>query len=159
MSTQNKIMRFISESISATGRYFYTKLLTSLIIAFSSYFIFEMLEIKLSGVLSTILGITNLIPVFGPWVGVILCAVIVVFQQPVFALYTSIIAILLQLLEQFLLMPMIAGKSLDLKPLAIILSLFLGSLLFGFWGVIFAVPVAAAVKIGYKIFVKEDKTS
>lgn len=157
MNAPGKIMRFFSESLKATGRYFYTKLLTSLIIGVFSYLIFSSLDIRLAGLLSSILGVTNLVPVFGPWVGVVLCALISVFHQPLFALYTSLTAILLQLIEQFFLLPLLAGRSLDLKPLAVTVSLILGSILLGFWGVVFAVPAAAAFKIGYRIFITEDR--
>ncbi len=156
MDVIDKIMRFFSESVKATSKYFYTKLLTSLIVSVFSYLIFLSLEISLPGLLSSILGVTNLVPVFGPWVGVITCALISVFHNPLSALYTTLTAILLQLIEQFFLIPLLAGKSLDLKPLIVTVSLILGSMLFGFWGVVFAVPAAAAFKIGYRIFITED---
>jgi predicted PurR-regulated permease PerM len=152
MDIWEKIKKFIIESLKATGIYFYSKLLTSMIIAFVSFAVFQWIGIRLSGLLSAILGIANMIPVFGPWAGVFLCALISVFQQPVYALYTVLTAISLQFLDEFFMLPLIAGKKLDLKPMVIVLAVIGGSMLLGFWGVVFAVPIAAAVKIGYGIF-------
>jgi len=152
VSFLDKINRLITESFRATGKYFYSKIITSIIIAVISYIVFRLLGVKFSAVLSVILGTTNLIPAFGPWVGITVCALISVFQEPLYALYASITALILQLLEQFLLIPVFAGKALDLKPLVIIFAVITGSVLFGFWGIIFAIPAAAALKIAYKIF-------
>jgi predicted PurR-regulated permease PerM len=152
MNTWDKIKKFLIESLKATGIYFYSKLITSIIIAVISFVVFQWIGIRFSALLSAVLGITNMIPVFGPWAGVFLCALISVFQQPVYALYAALTAISLQLVEQFFILPLIAGKKLDLKPMAIVLAVIGGSMLLGFWGVVFAVPIAAAIKIGYGIF-------
>lgn len=153
----SKLGRFLSESTVSVGKYIVGKIITSTIIGILAYIVFKILGINLPWLLALILGITNFIPVFGGWVGMILCAVIIVFFNPLFALYTTLTALVLQLLEQFLLLPLIVGKAVDLNPLLIICVIVIGSMAFGFWGVLLAVPIAATVKIGYNIFLKKDK--
>jgi predicted PurR-regulated permease PerM len=130
-------------------------MITSIIIGVVAYTVFYFLNINLSGLLGGIIGVSNMVPVIGPWLGLIIVSVIAVFQEPLFALYAALVALVLQLIEQFFLIPLIIGKALDLKPLMVVIAIIAGSFLLGFWGVIFAVPIAASVKIGYDIFIKK----
>lgn len=152
-----KTEKFIIESGKSIGKYFVGKLITSAIIGVLAFVVFKILGINLAWLLALILAVTNFVPVIGPWVGLVICAVIAVFFRPIFALYTSLAALLLQILEQFLLLPLIVGKAVDLAPMLIICVLIIGSLLFGFWGVVFAIPIAAVIKIGYNIFIKKKE--
>lgn len=152
-----KTEQFITESSISVGRYIVGKLITSALIGLIAFIVFKLLDINLAWLLALILAITNLVPVFGPWVGLIICAVIVVFFKPIFMLYTTLTALILQLLEQFVLLPIIVGKAVDLKPMLIICVLILGSVIFGFWGVLLAIPIAAIVKIWYNIFIAKNK--
>lgn len=153
----NKTSIFISESSKGIGKYVLGKFITSTIIGAISFIVFKLLEVRPAVVLSIILGIANLIPLFGPWVGLLICAVIVLFIEPVHALYTTITALLLQIADEFFLLPLIVGKSVDIKPILVFLVLFAGSLLFGFWGVLFAVPAAVVIKIGYDVFIRKQQ--
>jgi predicted PurR-regulated permease PerM len=153
----NKTSIFISESSKGIGRYMLGKMITSAIIFILAFVIFRLLEVNPAIILAVILGVTNLVPLFGPWVGLLICAMIVVFINPIHALYTTITALLLQIAEQFFLLPLIVGKSIDIKPLLIFLVLFAGSLVFGFWGVLLAVPAAVVIKIAYEVFIRKQE--
>lgn len=152
-----KLSEFFTQSAVSVGKYIVGKIITSTIIGVIAFIVFRILDIDLAWLLALILGLTNFVPVIGPWVGLVLCAVIIVFFRPVFALYTSLTALVLQITEQFFLLPVIVGKAVDLKPLLIISVLVAGSLAFGFWGVVFAIPVAAVLKIWYNIFITGKK--
>jgi len=151
---KNKFLMFIKQSFISTGKYFIGKTITSLIIIVICLITYLLLGIKLIPVILIIVFITNFVPIFGPWVGTVISGLIVVFQDPLLALYVIITLLLLQIIEQFLLIPLIIGKSIDLKPLFIVLILIVSSIFLGFWGVLFAIPIASVVKIGYTIFIK-----
>lgn len=153
----SKTGRFFVESSVSVGKYIIGKLITSTVIGFIAFIVFKLLGINLAWLLALILALTNIVPVFGPWAGLLICAVIIVFFEPVFALYTTLTALILQIMEQFILLPVIVGKAVDLKPMLIICVLILGSLFFGFWGVLFAIPIAAVVKIWYNIFIAKKE--
>lgn len=153
---KDKLLKFIRQSFTTTGKYFIGKTITSLIIGIVSFTVFTLLDIKLSWLVALILFLSNFIPIFGPWAGAVFGALIVIFQAPVFALYVIITSVLLQLIEQFLLIPLIIGKAIDLKPLVIVVVLILASLFLGFWGVLFAIPIASIVQIAYNIFIKKE---
>jgi predicted PurR-regulated permease PerM len=156
-SIWSKTGRFLAESSISVGKYIVGKLITSLVIGLLAFIVFKIIGINLAWLYALILGLTNIVPVFGPWVGVILCALIVVWFEPIFALYTTLTGLILQILEQFVLLPIIVGKAVDLKPMLIICVLILGSLAFGFWGVLLAIPIAAVVKIWFNIFISKEK--
>ncbi len=156
---KEKISVFIKQSFVLTGKYFLGKTITSLVIAAICLLSFLLLDIKLLGLIIPIIFLTNFIPIIGPWSGTILCGLIVVFQAPLLALYAVLITLALQLIEQFILLPLFIGKAIDLKPLLIIIVIIISSIFLGFWGVLFAVPLAAIIKAGYQIFFTKDRPS
>ncbi|MBP3307653.1 MAG: AI-2E family transporter [Anaerotignum sp.] len=97
--------------------------------------------------LGLISGFSNLIPYFGA----ITAFVLAVFSgllsgTPVKALYASILILLLQQIDSILIVPKVVGKRLELHPVLVILSLAVFGRLFGFWGLLFAVPLGALSK-------------
>lgn len=159
MNFWDKLLHFFTESSASVGKYIAGKLITSLVIGFISFIIFKFLGINLPFLLSAIIAVTNIVPVFGGWVGIIICGIIVVFFSPIYVVYTTLTALLLQILEQFVLLPLIVGKAIDIKPMFIVIVLMISSIFFGFWGVLLAIPIAAVIKIGYKIFINKDNNN
>lgn len=149
-----QVKTFVKKSVSVTLRYFLGKLLSSLIIAVGSSIVFMLLGVPLAFVWGLLAGIGNAIPVFGQWIGMALCIGGVWFasQDWKCALYALITLIVLQILEEFVFEPLIVGKSTSLKPLLVIIIMLIAGAFCGFWGVLFAVPAAAVVKLAYEIF-------
>lgn len=110
--------------------------------------------------LGLVAGITEAIPVVGPFLGAI-PAVIIAFAIPgggpglalvVIAIYAAI-----QQLENVVLVPRVMGESLGLHPLSLILGMMVFGNIFGFWGVVLAAPIVATVKIlVVHLFMKGD---
>jgi len=153
---KNKIKAFITQSFKSTGKYFLGKTITSLLIIIICLIVYSLLDIKLIPIILILVFFTNFIPVFGPWIGTVISGVIVLFQSPLQALYVVITLLILQIIEQFLLIPLIVGKAVDVKPLFVVVILILSSVFLGFWGVLFAIPLASIIKIGYTIFIRKE---
>jgi predicted PurR-regulated permease PerM len=149
-----KLNKFFFGSVEAFGKYLAGKTVASIVVAIATFVFCYFMDIKPAWLLATISGIGNMIPILGPWVVLIICALVTVFQEPINALYIVIFCLGIQALDQFFITPLIVGKSIDLNPLIIIIVLVVGSSLLGFWGLIFAVPIAAVIKLGYTIFIK-----
>lgn len=149
-----QVKTFVKKSVSVTLKYFLAKLLSSMVIAAGSAIVFWLLGVPLAIVWGLLAGIGNLIPVFGQWVGMGLAIAGVWFasQDWKCALYALITLIVLQILEEFVFEPLIVGKSTSLKPLLVIVVMLIAGAVCGFWGVLFAVPAAACVKLAYEIF-------
>ncbi len=152
-----KLNKFLFGSVETFGKYLAGKTAASLIVGVCTWLFCLLLGIKPAWLLGLIAGLGNMIPIAGPWVVLIICALIAVFQQPINALYITIFCLGIQAVDQFLITPLIVGKSIDLNPLIIIVVVVVGSMLLGFWGLVFAIPIAAVVKLGYTIFFKKKK--
>ncbi len=92
-------------------------------------------------------GITNIIPYFGPIIGSLPPVISVLMTSPTRALLVLIFFIAIQQIESLLIAPYIFTTTLGLHPLVIVFSLLTGGYLFGFWGLLIAVPLAGASKI------------
>ncbi len=150
---QEKLQVFFRESMRITVQYFKAKLIISLILAVVAGGIFSLLDIPLYGLFGAVFGISNLVPVFGSLIASIIICVVLLFIKPILALYVLFVILGLQILEQFILTPLIMGKAIELKPLVIIGVVMAAGIFAGFWGMLFALPIAASIKIAYDIFV------
>ncbi|MGL4790219.1 MAG: AI-2E family transporter [Anaerotignaceae bacterium] len=104
--------------------------------------------IKYAVVIGLISGFSNLIPYIGAVVAFILSVLVgLVSGAPIKALYAAIIVIILQQIDGCIIVPKVVGKSVELHPVLVILSLAFFGGLFGLWGMIVAVPVTALIKI------------
>lgn len=156
----SKIKLFLKKSFESVGKYFLSKCLASLMIGIISFIVFQILDIAPSLLLASIAAITNMIPVLGGWIAIILCSLIVVFQDPIYILYVIATLLILQTIDQFLIIPLVVGKAVNLNPLIVFAVVFIGGAAFGFWGILLAVPVASIIKIAFTIFIfKQDNST
>jgi len=97
-------------------------------------------------ILALIIGVTNMIPYFGPLIGGVPAVIITLLVEPVKGLWMILFVIIIQQFDGLVLGPKILGIQLDLKPIWIIIAIIVGGGLFGIWGMFFATPVAALIK-------------
>lgn len=97
--------------------------------------------------LGTIIGVTNVIPYFGPIIGAVPAVIIASALSVKMVVITIGIIIVLQFLEGNILSPLIVGKSLHMHPLLIMLALLAGGEAGGILGLIIAVPILAVFKV------------
>ena len=98
-------------------------------------------------------GITDLIPYIGPWIGTGVAALIAFVQNPIVGLGVLIIGILVQLVESYILQPIVMSKVANLHPVTIICGLLIFGHFFGIVGMILAVPIMSILKVIWE-FVK-----
>lgn len=109
-------------------------------------------------VLGIVAGITELIPVIGPWLGAIPGIIVTLAFAPNMIIPVILLYILVQLLENSLLVPRIQSDSLNLHPVMIIAALIVGSEVAGLWGIILGPPLAAAGRAVLLYFLNEWRT-
>lgn len=100
-------------------------------------------------------GLTDLIPYVGPYIGGAAAVVIGFSQSSIVGIMCLIIVIVVQLLENFILQPVVMSKTMKLHPVTIILGLLLFEHFFGIIGMILATPCIALAKVVYKFFVEK----
>lgn len=140
------IIEFFKEIKEAFSKFFVGKALDSLIIGILCFIGCLIMKVRYALLISLIVGVTNMIPYFGPFIGMIPAAIITVFYSPFKALWVIIFIFLLQQFDGLYLGPKILGIQVGLKPFWIILAILVGGGFFGVWGMLFAVPIAAVVK-------------
>ena len=121
------------------------KILDSLIIGVICYFFMLIARIEYSLLISVIIGVTNIIPFFGPFIGAVPCVLILLLINPIHALVFGIFIIVLQQIDGNVIGPFILGDYVGLSPIWIMLSIVVGSALFGFVGMLLGVPVFALI--------------
>ena len=94
---------------------------------------------------SVIVGVTNVIPFFGPFLGGIPCAILIFSIQPLHGLVFALFVVALQQFDGNILDPHIVGKKVGLRPLYVLCACMLGGGLFGIPGLILATPTCALV--------------
>lgn len=97
-------------------------------------------------------GLTNIIPYIGPWIGGAICVIVGLSVSPLVGILTLVVAILVQQLDNMLLQPLIMGKTMDLHPVTIMISLLIFGYLFGIIGMIIATPLVKGIKIILEFF-------
>lgn len=144
-----KIGNIIVETVAKTntifGGFITGKILDSLIIGVIAYFGCLILHIPSTVLVAVIIGITNVIPVFGPFIGAIPSLLIVVIQSPWHALYLLIFIIVLQQVDGNIIGPKILGSSTGLSTFWVMFSILIAGGMFGFLGMLLGVPVFAVI--------------
>lgn len=141
--------------------FFVGKVIDSTIIGLL-FFITCQLTVKPSYVLllSVIIGVTNMIPYFGPFIGAVPVLFIVIINSPIDAVWVGVIILALQQLDGIVIGPKILGDSTGVKPIGVIFAILIGGAVAGPLGMFLGVPVFAVIRnVGVMIVDKlyEDK--
>lgn len=122
--------------------WFRGQLLLSLIVGLAVFIGLWILGVKYSLVLGIAAGLFELIPYVGPIFSGSLAVLFALTESVTLGLYALILFIVIQQLESHLLIPTVMGRSTNLNPVIILVSLLMGGKIFGLIGVIMAVPIA-----------------
>ena len=121
------------------------KLLDSLIIAIICFVCMNIFNMPYTLLVSFIIGMTNIVPVFGPFIGAIPSVIIIFITSPIKALWFILFVFLLQQFDGNILGPKILGNSTGLSAFWVMFAILLGNGLFGFIGMIIGVPAFAVI--------------
>ncbi len=121
------------------------KLLDSLIIGVLCFLGCSILDFPYTPLVSVFVGVTNVIPFFGPFLGAIPSAFLILLASPRKALYFVIFVLALQQLDGNVIGPKILGDRTGLSNLWVIFAILVGGSFFGVAGMFFAVPVCACI--------------
>jgi predicted PurR-regulated permease PerM len=109
-----------------------------------------MVGVEFALLLGLIAGVFEILPFVGPILGAIPALIVAALQSPMTALWTLVVFIVIQQIENILLVPKIAGQSVKLHPALIMVVLVVGNEAVGLWGMLLAVPLAAVIRDVFK---------
>ena len=121
------------------------KLLDSLIIGILCFIVCSILKMPYAPLVSVIVGVTNIIPFFGPFLGAIPSAFLILLVSPLKCLYFIIFILVLQQFDGNILGPKILGNSTNLSSFWVIVAILVGGGFFGVAGMFLGVPLFACV--------------
>lgn len=137
----------IHELDRSLGNYIRGQLLVCLFVTLTAFLAFYFLDIKYALLLAIIMGVTNIIPYFGPIIGAVPAVAISSTVSVKLVLLVLLSIFVIQLVEGNLLSPYIVGKSINIHPVAIIFALLVGGQISGVLGMILAVPVLTILNV------------
>lgn len=127
------------------GGFMVAKIIDSLIIGVLTFAIISIFKVPYALIISVIVGITNIIPYFGPFIGAVPCAALLLLISPAKSLTFIILIFLIQQFDGNILGPKLIGNRTGIKSFWVLFSILLFGGLFGFIGMIFGVPIFAVI--------------
>jgi predicted PurR-regulated permease PerM len=121
------------------------KLLDSAIVGLICYIFCAIVGMPYALLVSVIVGVTNIIPFFGPFIGAVPSAFIILMVSPIKCLVFVIFVIVLQQVDGNIIGPKILGSTVGINGFWVMFSIILGAGLFGFWGMLLGVPVFVVI--------------
>lgn len=141
------IKQFGRDADHLFSKFIVGKSLDSLIIGVLCYIGMNLLNVRYALLLSVFVGVTNMIPYFGPILGMIPAGLLTLFDSPVKALWVVIFLLALQQFDGLYLGPKILGSSVGMPPFWVIFAIVVGGKLFGFLGMFLGVPVFGVIRL------------
>ena len=129
------------------------KMIDSLIIGLICFIGMLIMRLPFAVLISFIVGLTNMIPVFGPFIGAVPGIFILFIVDPIYSLIFAVFVLLLQQFDGNILGPMILGDQLGLPSLWVMFSIIVGGGMFGILGMFLGVPVFAVLYVVVRGFV------
>lgn len=147
VNLQPKTKLVIGEMAAVVSGYIRGQVFVSVIVGVIVFAGIYLFRIDYPMVLGLLAGLTEMIPIVGPFIGAAPAVLLAYLVSPALALKVAIFYIVVQQLENHIIVPKVMGHSIDLHPIAIIISLLIGGQLFGILGMMVAVPAAALIKV------------
>lgn len=141
----NVIVETVRKSNEIFGGFISGKILDSAIIGVIAYVVLSIMKMPDTVLVAVIIGVTNVIPFFGPFIGAIPSFLIIVLQNPIQGLYFLIFVIILQQVDGNIIGPKILGDSTGLSSFWVVFAILLFGGMWGFFGMLLGVPIMAVI--------------
>lgn len=139
------VMTTLNYSDRVFGGFLIAKIIASVIIGFITFIVLTIFNVPYALVISIIIGVTNIIPYFGPFIGAVPCGILLLLIDPKKCLTFVIVILIIQQFDGNFLSPKLIGNKTGIKSFWVLFSILLFGGIFGFPGMIFGVPIFAVI--------------
>jgi predicted PurR-regulated permease PerM len=139
--------RILDESLERIGGYVSGNIFISIIAGTLAFLVLEILGVPFAAALGVWVAIADLIPGVGAMIGAVVCVIVALFSSVGDGIAVAVYFIVYQRVENYLILPRVMTKAIDLSAPAVIITLLIGSSLAGLAGALIALPIAAALKV------------
>ena len=141
----NRLFEVARRTNKIFGGYVIGKLLDSLIVGVVTYFGVLIMGLPYAMLIAVMVGVTNIIPFFGPLLGMVPSALLLLMEKPIYALWFLIFILILQQIDGNILQNRILGEKLGISDLWVLVSILVFGGIFGVIGMLLGVPVFAVI--------------
>ena len=141
----NSVLSLFRLTHEKFGNFITGKIFDSFIIGMLCFLVLTLFGMPYSALISVVVGVTNVIPFFGPFIGAIPSAILILCVDPIKCVTFIIIILIIQQFDGNILGPKILGSTTGVSSFWVLTSILVGSGLFGIWGMICAVPMFAVI--------------
>ena len=142
---QNEIFEFFRIINETFIGFIVGRILDAIVIGILTYIVLIIFKIPLPLLISVIVGVTNVIPFFGPFLGAIPSFCIIFLESPIKAVYFAVLILIIQQLDGNVIGPKIVGNVIGISSFWVLISVLIGGGLFGFLGMALGVPVFCVI--------------
>ena len=154
VETSNRFISNVRFANKTFGGFFVGKILDSIIIGIICFVVTNIIGTPFCLLISVIIGLTNIIPFFGPFLGAIPSILLILFIDPMQAFYFLVFIIILQQIDGNIIGPKILGSSTGLSSFWVIFAITLFGGMFGIIGMILGVPILAVIFAFFKSLIE-----
>ncbi|MCH5186300.1 MAG: AI-2E family transporter, partial [Oscillospiraceae bacterium] len=141
----NAVIETLRYSDKVFGGFITGKLIDSMIIGVLCFIGMSILRLPYAVLISVIVGVTNIIPFFGPYIGAVPSILLILLVNPMQAVYFGVFILILQQIDGNIIGPKILGDSTGLSAFWVMFAILVGGGMFGFLGMIVGVPLCAVI--------------
>ncbi|MBR2539630.1 MAG: AI-2E family transporter [Mogibacterium sp.] len=145
----DSVLAFLGKWDNILVRYIVFSILDAVIIGVINFIFMACMGMQYAGLISVVVAVTNLVPTFGPIVGGAIGGFILLLVKPLHALIFIIFTFILQFIDPYFIKPRLFGNSLGVSGLLILASVIVFGNMFGFVGILLAIPIAAIIDYVY----------
>jgi predicted PurR-regulated permease PerM len=139
--------RILDESLDRIGGYVSGNIFISIIAGTLAFVVLELLGVPFAAALGVWVAIADLIPGVGAMIGAVVCVIVALFSSVGDGIAVAIYFVVYQRFENYVILPRVMTKAIDLSAPTVIVTLLIGSTLAGLAGALIALPIVAALKV------------
>lgn len=146
LSLRRQVKGILEEINASLGGYLRGLLIVGFLVGLLGFLAMLILGVRYALLIGIIVGFTNLIPYFGPVIGAIPGVILAFLSSPSKGLWAILAFTIVQQIDNVILTPKIVGDHTGLHPITVIMAVLAGERLWGFGGMLVAVPLVAIIK-------------
>jgi predicted PurR-regulated permease PerM len=153
------ILSIVYEMDMVFGRFIRGQLIEASFVGVMSVACLSIIGINFALIIGIVAGIANIIPYLGPFVGLFITLLVGIFQLHTVGIVIKIAVAygIIQFLDNNFVQPLVVGRNVNLGPVTMLFAMLAGAQIFGFLGIVFAVPVAAIIKTIFIMILEKYK--
>ncbi len=155
----NKFIYNLRRLHHSFGNFITGTIIDSFVVGCITFAVTTLSGVPFSLLISVIMGITNIIPFFGPFIGLVPSLFLIFMEDPFMCIIFTIIALVISNLNGNIISPRILGESTGLTSFWVIFAILVGQGIFGFWGLIIGIPLFAVGYSAARTFVTDKLKS